>query len=1747
MVAFNQIGLPLARSHQHIKWMIKHLVAISLFILFIPVAAQTQTPYFASVGEEAGVIQRSIFCVLQDNAGFMWFGTRDGLVRYDGYNTVEYRHDPDRKDSLGNNSVFFLLQDRAGNIWAATEGGGLNKYIPQSDSFVRYQHDDKNPNSLSVNELLAISEDKDGILWIGTNSGGLNCFDPVTESVTRFRHDPDNNNSPGNDTIWHLYHDSKGILWISTYGNGLDRFDPATQTFTHFRHDPNDLTTIASNIVGGVQEDLDGNLWVGSREGLNRLDQTTGRFQRFLHNPSDPYSISYNHVWDIHIDEAGLLWIGTYGGGLNQFDPKTGKVIKAYRHESDVVGSIGSDLIWQVVEDAGGIIWVATEGGGVTRFSRRAEAFGRHLKNPEKPFGLKHSIIASISAGRNNILWLANIEGGFQKMDLSTGEVTLFTHNPDNPKGLNHNNVMSIHENRHGKVWLGTYQGGLSRFDPVSETFTVFKNNKTDKNSLSDDRVWSLAEDSDDLWVGTLNGLNRLDLTDNRITRYMHNASDPQSISNNTIWNIYTDAKGGIWVGTNDGLNYRAPDSNGFKRYFHQPNNPKSLVHNAVMAITEDRNGRVWIGTDGGISQFDLETETFTNYTQRDGLVGDSVMGIVPDNQGLLWITTKRGLSKFNPADGRFLSYHQKDGIQDNEFISNAFTKTRDGKIAIGGTKGINLFDPSKIRDNTHLPPVVLTRFFRSEHPPILAPVLRTLKDISLSYKDKVFGFEFAALDYANPEKNQYAYMMEGFDKTWNLTTSKARTATYTTLDPGDYVFRVKASNNDGLWNETGVNVKLTISAPWWQSWWGRGMQILGVGFCVWGVVFWRIRSITRQKNHLEKMVSDRTVQLAQAKEKVEEKVRQRTIELEETNKALQKSEERYDLAMDASQDGLYDWDLIANAIYYSPGWKRMLGYQDDELPNDFSIWESLTDPDDVAKSWEMLQALIDKKRDRFEIEFKMKHKQGHWVDVLSRAKAIFDENAKAIRLIGTHVDISDQKKVEAELQSIEWLLEGSKKEPIYTRQDYGDLTALNAERLILDSIGDDVLADITKGYLELLETSSAVSERNGDYAQGVFSSGWCRMLDSASRSLCPTEDNREALACGQWLCHESCWRDASSVAIQKGEPIDIECHGGIRLYAIPIKANGKIIGAINFGYGDPPKELSKLKNIAEKYQIDVNTLMTAANQYETRPPFIVEIAKNRLHSSARLIGALIESKMAQFKLEAERERLRVTLESIGDGVITTDIEGNVVIINKEAEIMTGWRQIEGSGKKLNDIFHIINEQTQQRCENPVERVLKSNKTVELETNTVLIARDGTQKVIADSAAPIVDTHGSTIGVVLVFRDISEKIALEEALRHSHKMEAIGNLAGGIAHEFNNILSIIIGNNELILEDLPKWSLTTECAEEIKIAGMRARDVVKQLLTFSRQDSSERKVIDTRSVVAESLKLIRSSIPANINIVLNLSNDVYPIMANDTQINQLLINLCSNAADAMENEGDTITVGLSNEIINDTIKKAEPVLKTGRYVKIVVKDNGMGMNQNMLSRIFDPYYTTKEIGKGTGIGLAIVHGIVNRHGGSIVADSHPGKGTTFAVFLPAHEGLFKREKDEHIVLPTGDERILYVDDEPSVVKIGKRHLESLGYSVVSTTDPLIAFEMLKVGPYKFDLVITDMAMPKMTGDQLIRKILRVRPEMPTIICTGYSSKISARKAADIGISSFAMKPLGKADLAKMVRKVLDEAKGSTRA
>jgi two-component system, cell cycle sensor histidine kinase and response regulator CckA len=615
--------------------------------------------------------------------------------------------------------------------------------------------------------------------------------------------------------------------------------------------------------------------------------------------------------------------------------------------------------------------------------------------------------------------------------------------------------------------------------------------------------------------------------------------------------------------------------------------------------------------------------------------------------------------------------------------------------------------------------------------------------------------------------------------------------------------------------------------------------------------------------------------------------------------------------------------------------------------------------------------------------------------------------------------DITEQKKSQAELQKIEWMLSRKPSDKFtsseYEDQGYGDITALNRGGLISSFIDKDTLRNIASEYLDLLETSSAIYEKNGDYAYGIFCSGWCRMMDSASRKLCNTNDNEVALNSGKWLCHESCWTNCSKKAIESGKPIDIECSGGIHLYAVPIFSKNEVIGAINFGYGDPPKDVEKLRSIADTYNLDPEKLIHEADMFDSRPTYIIELAKQRLLSSARLIGIMVEQKQAE----------------------------------------------------------------------------------------------------------------------------EEQTNLQKQLAQSQKMESIGRLAGGIAHDFNNMLSVISGRVELALMKADESSSLHSDLEEIREAAERSASLTAQLLAFARKQVISPKIININEIIGNMNTFLKRLIGENIELNWNPGKDISNIMIDPVQIDQVLANLCVNSKDAISEHG-TITIKTENCIVKE-VDSNFPGLIPGEYVKIVVEDDGQGMDQEIASQIFEPFFTTKEQGKGTGLGLATVFGIVKQNKGYIYCNSTPGAGTRFDIYLPQKNQMVTEivKEEKHYEKVSRDYTILLVEDEPSILEMAKDMLESFGYKVISASSPQQALkESLERG--SIDLLLTDVVMPEMNGKELSKKIISQHPQMKTLFMSGYTAEVIAHENILDEDMNFLRKPFSMNQLREKVKKIMGE-------
>ena len=812
----------------------KHIIQVRTgflagLLLTCQVMAQTPSIRFESLSLEDGLSQNTVTAIAQDPAGFMWFGTQDGLNRFDGYRFVHLKHDPQDPASLRSDSIFALHQDPQGDLWVGTEGGGLSRWDTQTESFVHYtelngapeglgrervrvitrdkngvlwlglhqsglyrfdeksgewQHflnDNENPKSLSDNRVRAIHEDRTGRLWVGT-LGGLNLFDQATGSFSRFNANPADASSISDDKIRSIYEDSQRRLWIGTLGGGLNLFDRSTGTFERFVYDEKDPSSISENRVRTILEDADKRLWIGTDLGIN-LYQEDGTFVRYGHDPLDPSSLSTPRVMSLFQDRTGMLWVGTQGGGLDRWHP----LDWSFGHYKGGATGLSSNVVHAFAEDEAGLLYVGTLGGGLNVLDRSAGKTRVYRKDPLDTTSLSDDRITALLVDHEKALWVGTMAGGLNYKPAGNNRFEHFRADETQPGSLPSDVIMTVFEDRQGTIWVGTYGGGLSRFDRSTGSFTNFQSENGNPASLSGDQVSSIAEDpSGALWIGTLgSGLNLFDRDTQQFRQFNHDPARITSLSSDEILSLYMDSSGVLWVGTQGG---------GLNR------------------LEQLKTG--------------AETTTFRRYSEHDGLPNDVIYGILPDTSGGLWLSTIRGLVRFEPTEDVFESFTASDGLQADEFNLGAFYRSKTGELFFGGLNGFNAFFPDRIKRNTAVPEIAFTSFLKLNEPALIEKPLNQLKQLELSYRDYVVSFGFTALDYRSPRDNQYTYKLEGLDDNW-IELGDRHEITFTNLDPGAYTLKVRGSNSDGIWNEAGISLPISVTAPPWMQWWAYVLYVL--------------------------------------------------------------------------------------------------------------------------------------------------------------------------------------------------------------------------------------------------------------------------------------------------------------------------------------------------------------------------------------------------------------------------------------------------------------------------------------------------------------------------------------------------------------------------------------------------------------------------------------------------------------------------------------------------------------------------------------------------------------------------------------------------------------------------------------------------------------------------------------------------------------------------------------------------------
>ncbi len=782
---------------------------------------------FEHLSLEQGLSQSLVLCIAQDKQGFLWFGTEDGLNRYDGYEFKIYRHSEADSSSLTNNYIYTLYKDSEGNLWIGTWGGGLDRYDAKYDKFLHYEAANASA-SPSLNKVTGILEDSRKVLWITTWGGGLCRVDRSARRIEQVSlhfvlHQP-----ARLDTLHGIAEDSGGKIWIGGFRTGVIVYDPRGDTCVLYRREANDPNSLSYDNTQVMYRDRKGTMWVGTwGGGLNRFESSSKRFTSYRHSAGNRSSLRSDVVFSILEDSAGRLWVGTQGG-LSCFDASSGTFVN---HMSDPLNRSGlsSTRVQSLFEDAGGVLWMGTA-DGVAKLSNRLQFF-RTLFPPStsNSAGTNRNVFGLCEDHAGNI-WIGTYGAGVYRYERNTKTFKRYSHSTTDPSSLSNDMVFAVCVDIAGNVWIGTYGGGVDRYVPERDGFIHHRNNREDENSLTNDFVRCLLGDSRGrIWIGTGGkGLDCYHPQANRFVHYRHDHNEPGSVSDDEIECITEGKTGTVWVGTaSGGVNRFIESESVFSRYLHNPADANSLSDNHVYTVHESDDGIVWIGTaGGGLNRLDPITGKFERFTEQDGLVNDVVYGIVEPRSGILWLSTNKGLSRLSVSSRTFKNFDATDGLQSQEFNFNAYCLLRSGDVMFGGIKGVNIFTPGDIRENTHIPPIVLTSFNVSGEPMQLGKSLQFTDAVELTYKQNFFSFEFAALDFVAPTRNQYAYRLVGVDNDWNRSGTR-RYVNYTGVEPGEYVLRVKGSNNDRIWNTEGTLLRIIIKPPFWATVWFKVFVVL--------------------------------------------------------------------------------------------------------------------------------------------------------------------------------------------------------------------------------------------------------------------------------------------------------------------------------------------------------------------------------------------------------------------------------------------------------------------------------------------------------------------------------------------------------------------------------------------------------------------------------------------------------------------------------------------------------------------------------------------------------------------------------------------------------------------------------------------------------------------------------------------------------------------------------------------------------
>jgi signal transduction histidine kinase/ligand-binding sensor domain-containing protein/FixJ family two-component response regulator len=1571
---------------------------------------------------EQGLSHSNVFAMLQDKTGFMWFGTDDGLNKFDGYTFTVFKNDPKDPNSLSNNQIIAIEEGADGILWIATYRGGLNQFNPVTGKFSQFLYNPINPNDsngLSHENINAMKMDKEGMLWIGTG-GGLDKFDTASHTFTHIRFDEDGSASSQVNVINTIALDNKEAVWTGT-ADGLIRYDRKSSKFIKYQHNAQDTSGISDNILTSLTVDNNDDLWIGTQNaGLNRFDSESQKFIRYTSNPNDSKSLIDNKVNQVYSDNSGNIWIGT-DKGLEQWNQSHG----VFKHISnDIVNqqSLNGFNISSIYEDRQHDLWVATE-KGLNVFSPKS--FVKYQAEDAAHNKLLNNSVSSFYEAKDGLIWFGTNDG-LQTFDRETGSFNHYLHDPQNQHSVSNGTILTILEDSQGTIWAGSKEGGLNRFNAPAGTFTRFNDVQHDRPDMKIfNTILKISEKNEqELWIATFNGLFVFDKNKGLFRKFTPQASKSEQslFARSRFSSVISDASGNMWMGTLDsGIFQYETNANRLHHYPIYPNFSNNLSSNSVSMIHIDPEGTLWVGTKGGLEQFDPKTGGFERYTEKEGLPNNLIWAVTDDNSGNLWISTSNGISRFNPKDKTFHNYDQSNGLQSNAFISRSFLKTKDGDIFFGGNNGFNWIRPSVIRKNGFQPRVVINSFKVFDQLRTFDKPLSELNKIQLSYKENFFSFEFAALDYRNSSRIQYAYKLDGFDKDWVYSNNR-RYASYMNLKGGHYVLHIKATNSDGVWNAIEKTVELEVISAWWHRWWAYAGYI--VTFLLALIIYMRQRSKKQelklkqqamllnqervwneQLRHLDQMKDEflantshelRTPlngMIGVAQTLVDGAAGRLTAAAQENleviissgNRLAQLINDLLDFSMlksnsiklhSRSLDMKSLTDVVISLLLPLTRHKRV------RLINSIESERYVyADENRVQQIMYNLVGNAIKFTEQGQIEIRS-HQKGNFLEITVSDTGIGIKDKDIERIFDSFVQVDG---------SIQRSFEGTGLGLTITRE----LIELHDGSIRVKSQwgkGTDFIftLPVSEGIQPEFPHEATIQASNLIFPQPVFET-----LDLVERTslsekvfILIIDDDpiylkvlQNQLSLNGYLVEQAADGLQALKMLGDGYKPDLI----VMDIMMPKMSGYELTGLIREQY--TASELPILLLTAKSQSEDVQTgFEVGANDYLIKP-----VNKGELHARIKLHLQLAKWHQTMDKMVSERTRaIQSLLDNAGQGFLSF---GPNLIVEKDYSLECVKflsNDLEGryipallypnlpieQEKLQQKLYAFFSETDQVRKNDSLEQLscelLLNNFTVQLEF-----------KQISHSDYPE-DTK-----CMLVLTDRSKLRMLEtqvEQADHIYTMEklaVLGQLAAGIAHEIRNPLTVIDGFMQILVKGETHGDKHKSFIELMHTEVKRISELVSEFLMLAKPMPVQFKKENIYHVLKSTLEFMSSEASLhNIKINYDFAGKELFIEMDSKQMKQVFINVIKNAIEA------SFPGGLVQ------IK----AVQTNEFIEITIDDKGKGIPQEQLRKIFDPFFTQKDT--GTGLGLTTSLNIVRNHQGVIDVSSILDNGTSVIIKLP---------------------------------------------------------------------------------------------------------------------------------------------------